>query len=327
MNAKPAVAVLGTGSIGTRHLGVLKALGAKAIAVPLREKRRAELEAQGWHTASDLEGARALGAHAVVIATETSRHAEDATKALELGMAVLCEKPMGATAIDAQAMASAAESRGLPLFVACCLRFDAGLQHFRECLPEVGAIHSARAECRSYLPSWRKSRDYHDTYAARGPHHGILLDIIHEVDYACWCFGVPDAVSGRFSQTRRLGLEGAEGAEGFWAIPSGGIVSLGLDYVTPQPVRFVRASGSEGELVYDFMARTLTFRGLGGTIRQESIEGERADMYSNQLSAFLHVVQGHDPGPLASAAEGLEAIQLCEAWARSAATGREVRVL
>jgi predicted dehydrogenase len=327
MSAKPVVAVLGTGSIGTRHLGVVKSFGAKAVAVPLRRERRAELEGEGWDTASDLEGARAEGAGAVIIATESVRHARDAAEAFHLGMAVLCEKPMATTAQDARAMATAAEAKGLPLFVACCLRFDEGLQRFRARLPELGSIHSARAECRSYLPDWRRGRDYRDTYAAHGPRHGILLDIIHEVDYACWCFGVPEAVSGRFSQTWRLGLEGAEAAEAHWAISSGGIVSVGLDYLTRQSVRFARAAGGEGELTYDFIARTLTFREAGGAIRQEDMEGERADMYPRQLAAFLCAMESGHPGSLGTAKEGVISLQVCEAWAKSTSTRSEEFVL
>src|SRR5256885_6020468 len=87
------VAVLGTGSIGTRHMQVLREIGVPVTAVPIRESRRTELEAQGWRCAPSLREAAQAGATAAVIATDTRRHAVDAEEALHLRLHVLIEKP------------------------------------------------------------------------------------------------------------------------------------------------------------------------------------------------------------------------------------------
>ena len=57
------VAVLGTGSIGMRHLGVLRAMdGVRPIAVPVRPERVNELSGAGLATARDVEDAVHRGA-------------------------------------------------------------------------------------------------------------------------------------------------------------------------------------------------------------------------------------------------------------------------
>lgn len=320
------VAVVGTGSMGRRHLNTLHALGVPAIAVPERPERRRELEADGSRTAVDLAAAKELGARAAVVATETARHVAGTQTALSLGLPVLCEKPMAMEASEASALASASKVHHLPLFVACCLRFDSGLQLFRERLPDVGDLHSVRIECRSYLPEWRPGRDYRETYAARGPVHGILLDLVHEVDYASWCFGMPKTVMGRLAATKRLGISGAEAAEAVWSTPSADLVSVGLDYLTRGRVRFVRVEGERGGMTYDFIKQALTRIDMEGAVRREVVGGGRDEMYSNQMIAFLNAVDGREPGPLATAAEGVGALSVCEAWARSAASDREETV-
>ena len=40
----PTVVVVGTGSIGSRHMDVFSRLGARVIAIPRRRERRIELE-------------------------------------------------------------------------------------------------------------------------------------------------------------------------------------------------------------------------------------------------------------------------------------------
>ena len=42
----------------------------------------------------------------------------------------------------------------------------------------------------SYLPGWRPGTDYRQSYSAqRRLGGGVLLDVIHEVDYAAWVLG------------------------------------------------------------------------------------------------------------------------------------------
>ncbi|MFA6034242.1 MAG: Gfo/Idh/MocA family oxidoreductase, partial [Myxococcota bacterium] len=179
------VAVLGTGSIGMRHLGALRTAGAKVVAIPVRESRRAELEHEGLVTVSSLSQAALIGVGGVVVATDTSRHAADAAEVLKLGIKVLCEKPLALSVEDARILfeiPGAAEN----LRVAQCLRFDEGLNAFKRFIPEAGAIHSIRVECRSYLPDWRPGRDQREGYQSRAAEGGVLRDPIHDVDYTVW---------------------------------------------------------------------------------------------------------------------------------------------
>jgi predicted dehydrogenase len=317
------VAVLGTGSIGLRHLSVLRALGEKPIAVPVRQGRAITLTAEGWEVAESLDEAESKGARAAVIATDTLRHVADAEHALRLGLDVLCEKPLAEDMFAASQLPHLTEGARPKLFVAYCLRFDAGLLAFRSRLGLIGEIHSVRIECRSFLPEWRPDRDYRESYSARVSEGGVLRDLSHEVDYACWIFGTPKAVSGVARNTRRLGIESEEIAEAFWVASNGAYVSIALDYLSKPPVRFVRASGILGDLEYDFLSRRLVLRVVRGTQKEETVPGNPGDWYMAQMRQFLQVVAGGEPGVLATGQHGLQVLALCDAWRKSTRTGRQ----
>ncbi len=317
-----AVAVLGTGSIGYRHLSVLRTLGVKCVAVPVRPERAKALATEGWEVAGSLDEAVSMGVRAAVIATDTLRHVPDTLHALHLGLDVLCEKPLAEDALAASRLPDPPGDSAPKLFVAYCLRFDEGLTAFRARLASIGDIHSVRIECRSFLPEWRPTRDYRECYSARASEGGVLRDLSHEVDYACWLFGVPETVAGMIGNTGRLGIESEEIAEAHWVAPGGIRVSIGLDYLSNPPSRFVRAHGSLGELEYDFLSRRLVLREAGGRNREERPQGDPGDMYVEQMLRFLQAVSGGEHGALATGRHEMKVLALCDAWRKSASSGR-----
>ncbi len=325
-NVRPKCAVLGTGSIGRRHLAVLREVGAEVIAVPVRSQRREELEAQGLATAASLAEAQAWGAAGAVIATDTGRHVSDALQAVSLGMPTLCEKPLAPAAAPARVLRRAVEEFSVPVYVACCLRFDEGLWRVRGELPAIAPLHSVRIECRSYLPEWRPARDYRDSYAARAVEGGVLRDLIHEVDYALWLFGQPTRVRGELANLGRLGIAADEWASCGWRAPGGVAVSVELDYLSRRRTRSLRAAGAGGEVYYDLLARRIEVWRGGQEAHALSDLPPLGDIYRAQARAFLSVLAGSGAGRLATLEEGIQALNVCDAWRASAASGRTEEV-
>lgn len=322
----PKCVVLGTGSIGRRHLAVLSEVGAEVIAVPIRSQRRQELEAQGFVTAASLPEACALGAAGAVIATDTGRHVADTMQAVSLGMPTLCEKPLAPAAAPARTLRRAVERLSTPVYVACCLRFDEGLWRVRGMLEAISPLHSVRIECRSYLPDWRPDREYRSSYAARAEEGGVLRDLIHEVDYALWLFGRPARVRGELANLGRLGIAAEERAEASWTTRDGVGVSIELDYLSRRRVRFLRVAGAGGELHYDLLARRIEVWRAGGEAYPLNDLPPLGQIYPAQARTFLSLLQGGSAGYLTTMDEGIQALEVCDAWRASAASGRTEEV-
>ncbi len=294
-----------------RHVKAFSA-AADVVAIPAREERRGELEAQGLRTAGSLKES---GAAAAVIATDTGRHGADARTALELGMDVLIEKPLALDAAQARRVADAARKGRRRAFVACILRFSESLGRARELLPRLGRLSSVRIECRSYLPDWRPQRDYRQSYSARADEGGVLRDLIHELDYALWLFGPAVSPEGRCSNSGTLGIESEDAAELNWRTRDRAEVSVGLDYLGKPPLRRLVVQGESGTLTWDGVAQTTTL----GADRFESRQTVE-DRFAAQAAAFLAALDGKNDERLCDLEAGVAALELCDLARRNQVT-------
>ena len=318
------VAVLGTGSIGTTHLRTLAAIdAAMPIAIPLRAERRTELCQEGYETAVDLDEAVRLGAELCIVATSTARHVIDGIAALECGLDVLVEKPMAVDAPTASRLNKRVADLERKLFVGCVLRFSASLNSFREICNRVGRLHSVHIECRSYLPDWRPDRSYLDSYSKKSDEGGVLRDLIHEIDYACWIFGWPASTLATIKNLGRLGIESEEVVGITWQTPTGCAVSVDLDYLTRPPRRRMTAYGEWGTLEWDGIAGTVA---LAVQDRQDEdlrpIQ-TRDQVFQEQARAFVNVRCGKLDPRLATGEDGAKALAVCDAARLASSTRRE----
>ncbi len=307
------VAVAGIGSIGLRHLKVLNsAEGVTAVAVSRRPEQVQQLAAAGYRVAEDLKSAAEMGARRCVIATETTKHLDDSLSALQYGLDLLIEKPLGVDAQEAKSICRAAAAANRNVFVGCTLRFAKSLNTFRDVLGAIGPVHSVRIECKSYLPNWRHSRPYLESYSA-GIHGGVLRDLIHEVDYAAWLFGWPESVYAVLRNHGRLGIAAEESADLLWEMPQGPVVSISLDYLTRIPQRIMTACGELGTVSWNGISLDVVLRLGDGTSSEWKQFEDREEMLLNQDLAFVNAAQNAADSRLATAEDGVRALAVCDA--------------
>lgn len=320
------VLVHGTGSIGMRHLDVLRRrLGVETVALPTRPERADAAELRDHHPVHSYAEARALGVTAAIIATDTGRHLADAAAAIEAGCDVLVEKPISAQARGLSELAALASREKRAVFVAQNMRFLVSLVAARNELPRLGTIHSVRIECQSYLPDWRPGSDFRRCYSARLEDGGVLRDLVHEIDYACWLFGRPPSL---FAVTKRgvLGIEAEEEADLLWQSREA-TVSLRLDYVSRVARRRFYAVGENGHVEWDGLSNTVTIGLVGKAAEVVAHPMERDEMMAAQARAFLQAIHNGNPGGLATLDEGAFAVAVIDAAKRSASDRTSASVL
>jgi predicted dehydrogenase len=122
--AKPlGIGIVGAGVIAAAHAAAIREHAhAEVVAVFDRHPERAQDAGRQWGGARASSTLGELIAHdgvdAVIVATPPAGHAEATLAALEAGKHVLCEKPLGRTFEEAEAMVTAAEASDA--FLACC---------------------------------------------------------------------------------------------------------------------------------------------------------------------------------------------------------------
>ena len=329
-DAKPIqyVAVLGTGSIGMRHLRILQGLShVTPIAIPCRSTRRKVLDQQGFITAENLgEAVRSWSVEACIVASDTARHVSDSLEVLTQGLNCLVEKPLARNGGEGLVLQQKVLELQGSLHVGCYLRFSESLSRLRTGLSRVGAIHSVRIECQSFLPDWRPDRPYRDSYSSRPDEGGVLRDLIHEIDYAGWMFGWPTALQARLGNTGSLGIAAEESADLSWQTKDGVIVTLRLDYLTRPPRRNITVCGSHGTWTWDGISNMALYEGAEKISERVTSAQTRDQMLTDQAKAFLAIRRGEFSPCLASGADGLRAILICDAARRSSLSRREEAV-
>ncbi len=308
------MAVIGTGSIGARHLQVLRRIGDVCpLAISKRSERVKELARQGYSTAGDMGAAAGMGATLCIIATDTGRHVQDGLGAVENGLDVLIEKPLSVDAAEGHRLCERAAEAGRHVFVGCVLRFSELLNTFRQSLNEVGRLHSVRIECQSYLPGWRPERPYKESYSARADEGGVLRDLIHEIDYAGWLFGWPASVQARVRNLGRLGIASDEVADLTWEAADGCLISISLDYLSSPSRRQLRACGERGTLEWDALANTVILTLDGEPPKRVTSAQTHDEMMLAQTRAFINVRQRIYHPLLATGKDGVRALAVCDA--------------
>ena len=317
------IAVMGTGSIGLRHLRLLREVdGIVPVAVPARPSRAAELLAQGIEAVTSIDAALELGLSGAIVATDTQRHAGD-SEAFLAACPVMVEKPMAPTAASAERMIEAARVHGRALHVACCLRFDAALHWAHQRRAVIGPPTLLDAECLSWLPTWRPGRDLLSTYSARPGEGGVLLDLIHEIDSAFWFAGPFRTVVAQLDNHGLAGLPKAvDETAAITARHTSGLQStIRLSYAVRPEVRRLRFWGSEGVVEWNGIERRSEVRDVSGRTKETFTGTGADDMYRGQRDAWLASLRGEPSPRLVPAADGLHAVKVCDAARRASARG------
>lgn len=299
-----------------RHLNVIsKSDQVDVFAFPKRRGRTGELASQGYAVVESWAQVQELGIQFAIIATDTIEHAQDIHSAFQAGCDVLSEKPLTVDANSALPLMQLAKVFGKNLYVGTCLRFQETLNIFRESLPQIGNIHSVHIECRSYLPEWRPQRPFKDSYSAHPNEGGVLRDLIHEIDYATWIFGWPQAVFAKVRATQRLGIMAEDVSDLIWETENGSVVSISLDYLSRPPRRTMVAFGELGTLEWDGLLRQvkLSLAGMDAVVHQSMQSPD--EMYQDQDLDFIlqNKTSSTSLTKLASDEDGIRTLAICDA--------------
>jgi predicted dehydrogenase len=195
--ARPRLGFLGVGWIGRHRMQAILGTGAvdvTAIADPspemAAEAGKLAPEAQLVVTLDDILD---LGVDGVVIATPSAMHAEQSIRTLKRGVAVFCQKPLGRTAPEVQAVVDTARKSNRLLCVDLSYRFTEGMRRIREVIDsgEVGHIYAVDLVFHNaYGPDkpW-----FYDPALSGG---GCVMDLgVHLVDLALWTMSNPGVAS------------------------------------------------------------------------------------------------------------------------------------
>jgi predicted dehydrogenase len=185
---------LGTGHIGRNRMQAMLATGdavAAAVCDPNAEiMQQVKALAPLALEARSLEAMLALDLDGLVIATPSALHAEQCVKALDAGLAVFCQKPLGRNAVEVQAVLDAAQRADCLLGVDLSYRHTAAMQAIRQRVRAGGLGQVFAADMIFHNAYGPGAAWFWDPKLSGG---GCLIDLgVHLVDLALWLFDFPE---------------------------------------------------------------------------------------------------------------------------------------
>ncbi|WP_108396148.1 Gfo/Idh/MocA family protein [Devosia submarina] len=195
--ALPRIGFLGTGRIGLNRMRALVDQGlveAAVVSDPSAEMVRAAQEiAPDALVASSFDELLSHDLDGVVIATPSALHAEQSIKALERGLPVFCQKPLGRTRDEVVAVVDAARKADRTLGVDLSYRYTAGMEQVASVV-RSGTLGQVFAADLVFHNAYGPDKPWFFDKTLSGG--GCVMDLgVHMVDLALWVLHFPEVTS------------------------------------------------------------------------------------------------------------------------------------
>jgi predicted dehydrogenase len=322
--------VVGAGSIGRRHARNLVDLGITAVVTdPDPDARARATDELGIEAYDSMDEALDSDPDIAVIGTPTRHHVEGAMKAARAGCHLLIEKPLSHEITGVDELETIISECGLVTLVGCNMRFHPAIRRIYNLLRDgtIGDIVAARFEGGSYLPDWFPDSDYRNSYSARTDlGGGVILDYIHEINYARWFLGEFETVSAIAGQRSELEIETNDVAGILVETADGVVCEFHLDYVQRAYSRSCHIVGERGTIRWSWDDECVKWYTAGDETWhtfERPTDWDINDMYVEEMNHFLECIEA-DEETTCPVNCGRQDLAVALAARESATTGRHV---
>lgn len=334
---KPAIAVIGAGLIGRRHIGLVVDRARLAAVVDPDPSAAALAETNGAPWFADIHDALdAARPDGVIVATPNHLHLDHGLACLDAGIPVLVEKPLADRADAARHLRDRAEKTGVPLLVGHHRRHGGAVKAAKAQIAQgaLGRVVAVNAQFWLYKPD-----DYFQAAWRRQPGAGpTYINLIHDIDLMRHLCGEivavqaveANAVRGHaVEDTSAIILEFAGGALGTVAVSDTAVAPWSWEMTSGENPMYPETGQSAYAIAGTHASLSLPdlhlwrhdgARSWTSPIAATRIDHDRPDPVAAQLDHFIDVIAGRAV-PLVTAEEGLRNITVLDAIKRAAATG------
>lgn len=200
------VLIIGLGSIGKKHVAALRSIN-PSIQIDALRSSKSNVELEGVVNYYEFNEIKQNKYDFAIISNPTSEHKRTIEQVVQLNIPLFIEKPLFHN-LDIEDLVKNVISHNITTYVACNLRFLNSLIFLKKYLTSNSIrINEINVYCGSYLPDWRKDTDYKNNYSAIPElGGGVHIDLIHEIDYLYWFFGMPNNTHRFFSNKSSLNI-------------------------------------------------------------------------------------------------------------------------
>lgn len=324
------ICVIGTGSIGERHVKNLLSLGQKVYVFDKEESKLEYFNRTYGTPVVDIQSPH-VKIDAYVICTPPFHHEMFIEHALENKAHVFIEKPVSHNLETIKGLESKAALYGMIVQVGYQLRYS-DLWRVRQAINQglIGRVCSIRAEYGNWLPYWHPKEHYLEMYTCfKKWGGGIILDASHEIDYVNWLAGTSSykSMHSIYGKVGGLDYDVEDMAEINYVYDNNIVASIHMDCVNREYVRKCSIIGTKGTILWDankivkvFLAdkeepeykRGMLVNKTETTLLSYSPDSLPSDPYLAEMIDFISKIygdKGTDRGCTLS--EGIRVLEMC----------------
>ena len=337
------IGLVGAGVIGKRHVDALGQIAqgelvAIADPLPAASEYAASLDVHIYKSADEM--AAKSGAEAIIIATPTERHLDDAMACMQAGVHLLIEKPITAAVAEANQIIAYSTQHNLHVLVGHQRRYYPCALTAKQMIADgsLGQLigmtgqWNAKKDAPYYEPDWRKD-------AKAGP---VLTNLIHEMDLLRYICGDVVSVSAEVTNHNQnfdkedavaISLRFANQAVGTFLLsdrtPSPWTWEFGIgesDRFPKSGHNSIRFLGADAALEFPNLVlwrHDVADGDWGDVISDTLIATDFIDAYQAQCRHLCAVVRGEEV-PRITATDATKSLMATLAVMESAASGQRI---
>lgn len=313
--AKKHILILGSGSVGKRHMKNFASLDCEISAMDPRKDRMEEAGKEIDIKNKFLTSEEALKSgqkfDAAVVASPPKFHIDQTIELLKNDLPVLLEKPLAKTLEEAERLSNYLTSKFPPLVLGYTYRWWPSLAEMRSKILAHGIGKPLHATFRmsAHLADWHPWERYQDFFmASKDLGGGALLDESHWLDLMIWFFGMPEKVFADIGKISDLEIDTDDNVDMLVSYKNGFRVSLHLDLYGRPHQKSITIVGEKGSLVWGF-----------------ETDLDRNIMFMNLARDFLSVID-EKLKSLCGIDDGLNVLKIIEAARKSSASCGVIKI-
>lgn len=277
------VLVIGLGSIGKRHIDVIKKLQPKTKFYALRSSKKSIVH-QDIVNLNSWDEVDKLNFDFSIVSSPSSLHLEHIEKLSKYKLPVFVEKPLCVN--KSQLKKININKFHAMTYVGLNMRFHPLIIYLKNFLNKSDfKIYEINAYFGSYMPSWR-SENHRNSYSSNKElGGGVHLDLIHEPDLLHFLFGLPKKIHKSFRKVSNITIDSIDFSnlifeyEDFSAI-------ITLNYFRKDKKRVMEIVTDKNTLEVDFTKGTITDLHINKKLLQ--LKGDlMAESYERQMEFWL----------------------------------------
>lgn len=296
--------IVGLGSIAKKHIQVLRNINPEVELYALRSNNKISLDQniKSIYSWNEVE----KDTDFVIISNPTSNHYGTILEAIKHGFPLFIEKPPLANIDGANELVEEIRNRNIFTYTAFNLRFHPVIVWLKQHIAAKRIIE-VQSYCGSYLPDWRQGSDYRNIYSSKKSQGGgVHLDLIHELDYIHYLFGLPLAINSFKSKKSDLEIDSYDCAH-YWLEYENMNISVVLNYYRRDPKRTIEIVCEDETLYADLI--TWKISNSNGNVLFEE-EPNILITYEAQMNYFIDFLSSGKK-PMNSLEESIKTLRLC----------------